>query len=212
MRTVGQVLKEEREAKYYTLDAVEKATKIRKELLQALEDGNYAKLPPPTFVQGFIKNYGKFLGLDTERLLAIFRREFSDRTNPPKIMEAWKNPLQTPKFRLTPTKVISGLVVGLISVFFIYLWFEYRFLAGPPTLIVDTPKDQLTVTDPKVEVAGKTSSEAQVAINNQKVSVDESGSFSQELELSGSINKIEVTATSKFGQTAVVDRTVYLKQ
>ena len=66
MRTVGDVLKQERERKFYTLDDIEKSTKIRKELLEALEKGLYQKLPPPTFVQGFIKNYGKFLGLSTE--------------------------------------------------------------------------------------------------------------------------------------------------
>jgi cytoskeletal protein RodZ len=212
MRTVGQYLKDEREAKFYTLEEIEKATKIRKELLQALEEGNYAKLPPPTFIQGFIKNYGKFLGLDTERLLAIFRREFSERTNPPKIMDAWKNPLKTPKFRMTPTKLISGLVIGLISIFFIYLWFEYRSLAGPPPLEVSAPADQITVEESKIQVQGKTISEAEVAINSQKVLVDESGSFSQELELSDSVNKIEITAKSKFGSTARIERTVFLKQ
>ncbi|MBI2334562.1 helix-turn-helix domain-containing protein, partial [Candidatus Daviesbacteria bacterium] len=46
MRTVGQVLKEEREKKFYTLDEIEKATKIRRELLEALELGQYQKLPP----------------------------------------------------------------------------------------------------------------------------------------------------------------------
>ena len=66
MRTVGQVLKEARESKLYTLDEVEKSTKIRKEMLRALEDDNYAKLPPITFIQGFVKNYGKFLGIDSE--------------------------------------------------------------------------------------------------------------------------------------------------
>ena len=91
MRTVGQVLKEERERKFYTLEEIEKATKIRKELLEALEEGNYKKLPPPTFIQGFIKNYGKFLNLDTEKLLAIFRREFSDTKHPPRILESFSN-------------------------------------------------------------------------------------------------------------------------
>ncbi|KKQ08609.1 MAG: Transcriptional regulator, XRE family [Candidatus Daviesbacteria bacterium GW2011_GWB1_36_5] len=68
MRTVGQILKETREAKFYTLEEVEKATKIRVELLEALEEDNFSKLPPETFIQGFIKNYGKFLGLDANKL------------------------------------------------------------------------------------------------------------------------------------------------
>jgi len=100
MRTVGEVLKQEREAKFYSIDEIEKATKIRKELLIALEKDEYHKLPPTTFVQGFIKNYGRFLGLDPNKLLAIYKRDFSDRKNPPKILQSFIDPLDKKKFRL----------------------------------------------------------------------------------------------------------------
>lgn len=211
MRTVGQILKEEREAKFYTLDEIEKATKIRKELLKALEEDNYEKLPPPTFVQGFIKNYGQFLKLDTEKLLAIFRREFSDRKNPPKIMEAWRSPLEEKKFRLTPTKFISAIVIVLIVSFFIYLWFEYRFLVGAPFLEVTQPTDQTSVTEEMIRVSGKTDPEVKIDINNQEVSVDPEGNFSQEIKLTESQTTILIKATSKSDKETKVERTVFLK-
>ena len=141
MRTVGQILKEEREKKFYPLEEIEKITKIRIELLQALEKDDYAKLPPPTFVGGFIKSYGKFLGLDTQRLLAIYRREFSEGKNPPRILETFTNPLDRKRFRLTPAKIITSMVLILIAIFFGYLWFEYRFLVGEPFLEVSQPPD-----------------------------------------------------------------------
>ncbi|MDP3732969.1 MAG: helix-turn-helix domain-containing protein, partial [Candidatus Daviesbacteria bacterium] len=136
MRTVGQILKEEREKKFYTLEEIEKATKIRRELLEALEKDQYSKLPPPTFVQGFIKNYGRFLGLETTKLLAIYRREFSERKNPPRILETFSNPLDRKKFSLTPAKFVGLVVLSMIAIFFVYLWFEYRFLTGAPFLEV----------------------------------------------------------------------------
>lgn len=212
MRTVGQILKEEREAKYYTIENIEKATKIRKELLEALEDDNYQKLPPPTFVQGFIKSYSKFLGLDSNKLLAVFRREYSDRKNPPRILDSFANPLTPGRFNLTPTKVLSVLVIGLIAAFFIYLWFEYRYLIGAPTLDVAKPSDQFSTNSATVEIAGKTDPEVKVAINNQEVEVSNSGQFSQTVNLSESVNKITITATSKLGQTAKIERTVFLKK
>jgi cytoskeletal protein RodZ len=212
MRTVGQILKDEREKKLYTLDEIEKNTKIRKELLIALEDDDYSKLPPPTFVQGFIKNYGQFLGLDTEKLLAIFRREFSDRKNPPKVMEAWKNPLQHQRFRLTPTKFISGLIIGLILVFFGYLWFEYRFLIGSPYLEVTEPVNQVTVNQDVVKISGRTDPEMKVFINNQEVGVDPQGKFMQEIKLTEDATNINVTATSKSGKSTKVERIVFLKK
>lgn len=212
MRTVGQILKEERERKFYTIEEIEKATKIRKELLEALEAGDYLKLPPPTFVQGFIKNYAKFLGLGSENLLAIFRGEFSDRKNPPQILESFANPLTKNKFRLTPTRVLSGLVMVLLLLFFLYLWFEYRFLVGPPFLEVREPQDQAQVEGEVVKVTGKTNPEAKVDINNQQVAVDIAGNFSEDLTLTESVSTITVTATSKSGQSVSEKKTVFLKR
>lgn len=211
MRTVGQVLKEEREKKFYTLDEIEKATKIRKELLEALEAGQYFKLPPPTFVQGFIKNYGKFLSLDTEKLLAVFRREFSDRAHPPRILDSFSNPVDKEGFRLTPARALGSLILGLIIIFFVYLWIEYRFLVGGPFLEVSQPVNQYNTTSSFVQVIGRADPEAKVSINNQEIGIDVTGKFSQEIKLSDNINTIEIMATSKTGKTTKVERTVFLK-
>lgn len=212
MRTVGQTLKEEREKKFYTLEEIEKVTKIRKELLVALEADNFTKLPPPTFVQGFIRNYSRFLGLDSEKLLAIYRREFADYKHPPKIMDSLVKPIGNKRFHLTPSKAIGGAVLILVLSFFAYLWIEYRFLAGAPFLDVSQPKDQISVSSDLVQVIGKTNPEAKITINNQEVQVDLSGNFSQEIKLPESVNTIKVAATSKLGQTATIERTVFLKK
>lgn len=212
MRTVGQILKEERERKFFSLDEIEKVTKIRKELLQALEAGQYTKLPPSTFVQGFIKNYGKFLGLDTEKLLAVFRREFSEGKNPPQVLDSLRNPIKDKRFRLTPTRVLISMIFALVITFFVYLWFQYRFLVGSPFLEVTQPIDQLTTTTAEVVISGRTDPEAKVSINEQEIFVDQMGKFSQTIKLSDDVNNIAVAAISKSGKRTSIQRTVFLKQ
>lgn len=211
MRTVGQILKEAREAKFYTLEEIEKATKIRKELLAALEADNYAKLPPPTFVQGFIKNYARFLNLDSNKLLAIFRREFSDRRHKPYVMNAFANPLDKTKISITPTRALGLLVVVVIVSFFAYLWIQYRQFIGAPNLSVTSPVDQLAADNATVVVEGKTDPEVKLTINSQDIQVDPGGNFKEDLTLSAPVNKVIIIAISKFGQRSEVDRTVYFK-
>lgn len=212
MRTVGQVLKEEREKRFYSLEEIEKATKIRKELLESLEEGRYDKLPPLTFIQGFIKNYGKFLGLNTEKLLAIFRREFSEGKHPPRILETFSNPVDKKRLRITPTKVLVSLILSLIIVFFVYLWFEYSFLVGSPFLEVSHPVDQMSAETTSIQVTGRTDPEAKVSINNQEIRVDLLGRFAQVIELADNINTVAITAVSKSGKTTKIERTVFLKK
>ena len=212
MRTVGQILRDKREEKLYSLEDIEKNTKIRKELLERLEKDDYEALPPVTFIQGFIKNYAKFLGLDAEKLLAIFRRDFESKKHPPQILESFANPLKSKKFFLTPSKVLGVVVVLIVMGFFAYLWVEYRGFVGAPNLAVNKPQDQQTVEIPSIEVEGKTDPEVKVMVNNQEIAVDGSGHFQEEVKLSATINNITVTATSKFGQTAKIERTVFVKK
>ncbi|TSC61071.1 MAG: transcription regulation protein, partial [Parcubacteria group bacterium Gr01-1014_107] len=73
-------LKEARVSKGYTLEQVEKATKIRSKFLTAIESDDYARLPSPLYAKGFVKNYGDFLGLESSRMLAFFRRQTKQRT------------------------------------------------------------------------------------------------------------------------------------
>lgn len=212
MRTVGQILKQEREAKFYTLDEIERATKIRKELLGALEKDQYDELPPPTFVQGFIKNYAKFLRLDSVKLLAIFRRDFENKLKREDVLDAFANPLDLEKLRITPTRVLGIVVILIVLIFFTYLWFQYRSLVSAPNLTLSQPQDQLVVDNPEVVVDGRTDPEARVMVNNQSVGVNDKGEFNQGVRLSSEVNKITITAISKFGQKVEVERTVYFKR
>ncbi len=210
MRTVGQILKEEREAKFYTLEEIEKFTKIRKELLDALEKGKYDLLPPATFVQGFIKNYAKFLKIDSQNLLAIFRREYGLKDND--VMEAFSNPTPKKRLKITPARVIGGIISLVILTFFSYLWFQYRDYVGAPKLDLTSPQDQVTVDLPEVLVEGKTDPDAKLLINNQEVSLTEEGLFKQSVQLVNPVNKITVESTSKFNKKSQQERTVYLKR
>lgn len=212
MRTVGEILKEEREAKFYSLEEVEKATRIRRELLEALEADDFSKLPPTTFVQGFIKNYARFLNLDGNKLLAVYRREFSDKKHPPQVLDAFAHPVEKTKFRFTPGKVLGLVVVMVILSFFVYLWTQYHQFTSAPVLQIFSPTDQLTTDNPILKVEGKTNPEVKVAVNSQEITVDSEGNFKEEITLTTVVNTITISATSKFGQKAQVERIVYLKR
>jgi cytoskeleton protein RodZ len=75
---IGAVLESRRLEKGLSLREVEQATKIRTRYLEGLEQEDYSVLPDAVYVQGFLKTYANFLGLDGERL----SRELRDRRAP----------------------------------------------------------------------------------------------------------------------------------
>ena len=64
MGTLGQYLRNAREARGIALRDAAQQTRIRFNYLKALEEEDFARLPGEVFVKGFLKNYGKFLRLE----------------------------------------------------------------------------------------------------------------------------------------------------
>jgi len=75
---IGALLERKRREKGLSLRDVEQATKIRTRYLEGLEQEDYSALPDAVYVQGFLKTYANFLGLDGEQL----SRELRDRRAP----------------------------------------------------------------------------------------------------------------------------------
>jgi cytoskeletal protein RodZ len=75
MQTIGQRLKQAREAKRLTLEKVFEATRIRIPFLQALEADDLSAMPSPVQARGYLRNYAEFLGLNFEGLLDELRAE-----------------------------------------------------------------------------------------------------------------------------------------
>lgn len=72
---LGDLLRETREQKKLSLEDVEQGTNIRKLYIKSIEDGDYDKLPGEVFLKGFIKTYGKFLGLNSLELIEQYKKE-----------------------------------------------------------------------------------------------------------------------------------------
>ena len=57
----------------------EEATCVRQKYLEALEQGNFAALPPGAIARGFLRNYASFLGLDPIANLRLYGQESGNK-------------------------------------------------------------------------------------------------------------------------------------
>jgi len=203
MKKVGQVLKEARIAAGFSIEDVEKKTKIRKKIIVSLEEGRYSELPPPTYVKGLIKNYGNFLKISSNSLLALYRREYY-------LPQDQQSAFLNLPFRFRPTPFLTVTFFGVLAFLAVlcYIGFQYFSLISAPLLVIENPKDFAQVSTQKVEIAGRTDSDATLSINNEKVNVGEDGRFKEQINLNEGLNEIEVKAVSKLGRERIVKKTV----
>jgi len=69
--TIGELLREAREAKSLSIDAISRHTKINCTNLEALENNDKDSLPNVAYVKGFVKSYSRIVDIDAEEALSL---------------------------------------------------------------------------------------------------------------------------------------------
>lgn len=80
---VGYTLRQERERQNLAIQDIEEGTSIRASYIEAIEAGEYDKLPGAVYTKGFIKNYAKFLGLDADAMAKEFAKDLAELSGEP---------------------------------------------------------------------------------------------------------------------------------
>ena len=73
MESLGQRLRQEREARNVSLEEIASATKIVPRYLEALENDRLDIMPGGFFIKGIIRNYARAVGLDPEEVLDRYK-------------------------------------------------------------------------------------------------------------------------------------------
>ncbi len=120
---LGRYLREAREAKELTLDNAHQTLRIRRSVLEAFESGSFNVLETPVQVRGALRSYARYLGLEEERVLALYENAMNPPARGKKraTQEAVKtppNPTPPPLRRRGPSlvSVLASLAVLLTSV------------------------------------------------------------------------------------------------
>ncbi|MBK8743953.1 RodZ domain-containing protein [Propionivibrio sp.] len=116
--SVGQQLRTAREAKGLTTDDVAKAIKLSLRQVKSLEADDWPNLPCNTIIRGFVRNYARLLGLDSDQLMGVLDRltmpqphELGIPTGPPVNLQKDGKADRRDYFR-----VFAGLFVLLLAV------------------------------------------------------------------------------------------------
>lgn len=72
---IGDALRNSREEQGRSIEEGARATRVRGDLLRALEDEEFAAFGGDVYAKGFLRTYASWLGLDPEPLLETYRSE-----------------------------------------------------------------------------------------------------------------------------------------
>jgi len=211
LKTVSKLLAEKRIAKKLTYDEISEIVKINPEYLEALENADYSKFPSEVYVKGFLKNYSKFLGIDPEHALALYRREREKAMTKPKLGVSEKIKSSKFNFSLSSGKVIAlfALLISLITVLYIG---NYVFdIFQNPTLELRKPVEimanesgNFVTEEDSVQLEGISEIGNKLSINGQEYRVNSFEQFIVDLRLEEGLNEIRISSQNQINRSSEI--------
>lgn len=154
MGTLGKYLSSARVAKGLDLHDASRQTRISIQYLKALEEEDFAKLPGSVFVKGFLKNYGKFLGLPETEVLQRYNEVMTGavavvpHVHPVEQKAVPQEQKRTSRVPLEPLLWGAAIIVSVILFLFMAIPEKPTVPERSPGAYIPPPTSELTGSVP----------------------------------------------------------------
>lgn len=196
-QNLAEKLKSARENRNLSVLDVEAGTKIKARYLEAIESGDWTKLPSAVYTRGFVLAYAKYLDLDKRETLDLFETELTYQKSQGRTNLSYEKSLKDVKVLITPKLLGYSLLSFFVLSMFGYIVYQVSIFAGSPNLKIVSPNNNTVVENDSIDIRGVTDTDIFLTINDENVPVASDGHFATNLKLHRGINIIKVEASGK---------------
>lgn len=196
---LGNYFRREREKQSFSLEYVAENISVSRRHLQALEENDYAKLPPEIYVKGFIDRYCSFLELDKNEAFHLFEiNKLSPKKDAP-IKSIFAYAWFARVFSYRNFAIAVAFLFLATSIFYVSksVWPMY---AKPSFLLINPKSCPDQSKDEKFYLKGVIQPESKLWINDEEVLVDKEGNFDCPVFLKKGENPVRFKVVNKFNK------------
>lgn len=123
----GNVLKAAREAQGLSIHEVSGQLRLGVKQIQAIEQDDFDKLPQPSIVRGFIRNYARLLNIDVAPIIEAYQRIVPNKTPLPLSVRsnASRSVIDKPVRVLRPQRLLTLLIFLILAAIAAYFYINH---------------------------------------------------------------------------------------
>ena len=140
---VGTALRRARTKRGLTIEEAARDTRIRPDLLAALEDEDFAALMGEVYVRGSLRSYAQYLGLSADKVVELYARHAEDPAPPGRPvspMGTAERVMSASRFRDNQRVILLGAVTLIVIA--VALGIVSRQRTSPPPAALPTQAQQ----------------------------------------------------------------------
>lgn len=201
------VLQEYLEIKDLNIKKLSDLSGIPERYLEALLAGDNETLPPIPYIRGYIGKLAAILEFDKEEVWRLYKQDMRINGSGP-LDRLPSNRFAARQFN--KKFIVIGIATLLIA---IYLFWNFNKLIGSPQLEIIYPNtNNVVVSEPFVNVEGKTDTNSKLTFNNSEIFVDSDGRFNEEFRLSPGLNVLEIKSKKLLGKETIVTKQIIFQE
>ena len=221
LKTIGDKLKQKRESLGLSLGDIEKELKIKKAYLNYLEENKFHSFYSKTQAKGFIKNYSRFLGLNHEMMVALYRRDFENINMQRKIkkVKEEKNDKKNYFSNIVIKKIhlTSFIVILILLLSSLFVFNTLRKTFSNPELILTEPfeikgpyKGRIAYDKDEITLKGQIERGSSILINSVPVEVNSDFSFeSKKVPITEDNTVLTIVSENSLGAKSEINLELY---
>lgn len=202
----GRVLKEARQRRRLTLEAIATTLRIPPKHLRSLEKGDLTVFAAEVYARGAYMKYARYLGIDKKETYRAFLRLLCEARElvPLEVPRraSWLVRMRTPAVGL-----MAGIGLAVVAVVGYIGWQVQSYLRLPGLELIE-PSVVSISEQSSVRVKGRAEEGSSVKVNGEAVLLKEGGMFEVGIPLREGINVLQVEATGVSGRTNVVKKDI----
>jgi cytoskeleton protein RodZ len=152
--TLGEKLRQAREAKGIKIGEVAEQTRISPLYIESIENDDYRALPGGIFNRGFVKSFAKYVGVDEQEALSDYARLLYETEGDIDNVKFHRPEVLTDdrtSSSMLPTLIVAAVILGIMTVGVLFVLRQFQSAEPPANLATQRTTSNSTNTNSSIE-------------------------------------------------------------